>query len=173
MSQQKCCGISEVINEILGLMGNDYGGMGLLDHIESIYENKKELMKKLKKASYKKNMEFFAENYGHYIAEMTAYIDQAQDKEQAAGEIAETFTTAVWNGFSKKGKINSGLQADLNLFTIYYVFPAILLTEHGEAKRIADAICVSWAKKFKNSNISYTTYDRLYETFHEKILGIF
>lgn len=145
----------------------------MLDHIESIYENKNEMMKKLKKASYKKNMEYFAEHYGHYIAEMTDYIDHAEDKTAAAAEIAETLTDAVKNTYSKKGKINSGLQADLNMFTIYYVFPAILLTEHPEANRIADAICASWAKKFKNSNISYTTYDRLYETFHEKILGIF
>lgn len=145
----------------------------MLNKIENIYENRKEMMKKLKKASYKKNMEIFAENYGHYIAEMTDYIDHAADKDAAAQEIAETLTEAVKNAYTKKGKINSGVQADLNMFTIYYVFPAILLTEHPDANRIADAICASWAKKFKNSNISYTTYDRLYETFHEKILGIF
>lgn len=145
----------------------------MLNKIESIYENRKEMMKKLKKASYKKNMELFTENYGHYIVEMTDYIDHAKNREQAAGEIAEVFTDAVKTAFSKKGKINSGVQADLNMFTIYYVFPAILLTEHPDANRIADAICASWAKKFKNSNISYTTYDKLYETFHEKILGIF
>ena len=145
----------------------------MLNNIESIYENKKEMMKRLKKASYKKNMEFFTEKYGHYIVEMTDYIDRAADKDAAATEIGEVLTDAVKNTYSKKGKINSGLQADLNMFTIYYVFPAILLTDHAQAKRICDAICASWAKKFKNSNISYTTYDRLYETFHEKILGIF
>ena len=118
-------------------------------------------------------MELFTEKYGRYIIEMTDYIDQAADKQAAADEIADVFTDAVKNTFTKKGKINSGLQADLNMFTIYYVFPSLLLTDHPEATRIADTICVFWAKKFKNSNISYTTYDRLYETFHEKILGIF
>ena len=35
----------------------------------------------------------------------------------------------------KKGKIWTGaIQTDLNFFMIYYVFPAILLTEHDDAK---------------------------------------
>ena len=33
---------------------------------------------------------------------------------------------------------DSAVQTDLNFFMIYYVFPAILLTEHDDAKLIAD-----------------------------------
>ena len=33
---------------------------------------------------------------------------------------------------------DSAVQTDLNFFMIYYVFPAILLTEHDDAKLIAE-----------------------------------
>ena len=65
------------------------------------------------------------------------------------------------------------MQTDLNFFMIYYVFPAILLTEHDDAKLIADYLCSRWGEKFKNSKIQYTDYDSLYVSFREKIFGIF
>lgn len=73
----------------------------------------------------------------------------------------------------EKGKIDSAVQTDLNFFMIYYVFPAILLTEHDDAKLIADHLCSRWGEKFKNSKIQYTDYDSLYVSFREKIFGIF
>ena len=74
---------------------------------------------------------------------------------------------------SKKGKIDSRTQVDLNFFMIYYVFPTILGTEHEYAKLIADSICSAWGKRFKESQIQYTDYDTLYGSFREKIFGIF
>ena len=68
---------------------------------------------------------------------------------------------------------DSAVQTDLNFFMIYYVFPAILLTEHDDAKLIADHLCSRWGEKFKNSKIQYTDYDSLYVSFREKIFGIF
>ena len=56
---------------------------------------------------------------------------------------------------------------------IYFVFPAILLTEHESANDIADAICKKWGETFKDSKIGYTTYDKLYESFRNQIFGIF
>ena len=37
----------------------------MLDHVERVFENMKPMMKKLKKASYKENMEMFAREHGH------------------------------------------------------------------------------------------------------------
>ena len=132
----------------------------MLDHVEKIFADMKPMMKKLKKASYKVNMEAFIENHGHYFREMTEYTD---------------FTDKVYDAYvsPKKGKIDSAIQTDLNFFMIYYVFPAILLTEHDDAKLIADHLCSRWGEKFKNSKIQYTDYDSLYVSFREKIFGIF
>ena len=136
----------------------------MLDHVEKIFADMKPMMKKLKKASYKVNMEAFIE-----------YTENASDKEAAAKELAVCFTDKVYDAYvsPKKGKIDSAVQTDLNFFMIYYVFPAILLTEHDDAKLIADHLCSRWGEKFKNSKIQYTDYDSLYVSFREKIFGIF
>ena len=60
----------------------------MLDHVEKIFADMKPMMKKLKKASYKVNMEAFIENHGHYFREMTEYTENASDKETAAKELA-------------------------------------------------------------------------------------
>ena len=133
----------------------------MLDHVEKIFADMKPMMKKLKKASYKVNMEAFIENHGHYFREMTEYTENASDK------VYDAYVSP------KKGKIDSAVQTDLNFFMIYYVFPAILLTEHDDAKLIADHLCSRWGEKFKNSKIQYTDYDSLYVSFREKIFGIF
>ena len=145
----------------------------MLNHVEIIYDNMTGMMKKLKKASYCKNMEAFQEKNGHFFQEMIQYTEKSEDKETAAREIAERFTDAVWDSFSKNGKIRSITQADLNLFTIYYVFPAVLLTGSDDATMIADHIRDAWAAKFKDSNIQYMDYDKIYESFQEKIFGSF
>ena len=71
---------------------------------------------------------------------MTEYTENASDKETAAKELAVDFTDKVYDAYvsPKKGKIDSAIQTDLNFFMIYYVFPAILLTEHDDAKLIAE-----------------------------------
>ena len=139
----------------------------MLDHVEKIFADMKPMMKKLKKASYKVNMEAFIENHGHYFREMTEYTENASDKETAAKELAVDFTDKVYDAYvsPKKGKIDSAVQTDLNFFMIYYVFPAILLTEHDDAKLIADHLCSRWGEKFKNSKIQYTDYDSLYVSY--------
>lgn len=147
----------------------------MLDHIEEIFVNMRPMMKKLKKASYEKNMEEFLEHHGHYFSEMTEYTEHAPDKEGCAEEIAVCFAERVEKAFrsEKKGKIEGCVQADLNFFMIYYVFPALLKTDHEDARLIADAICSEWGKRFKDSKIRYTDYDSIYGAFREKIFGIF
>lgn len=145
----------------------------MLNNIETIFDNMTGMMKKLKKASYRKNMEAFQEKNGHFFREMVQYTEQSTDKKAAAEKIAEYFTDMVWDSFSKNGKIRPVTQVDLNLFVIYYVFPSILMTGSNDATLIADHIRDAWSVKFKNSNIQYTDYDKIYNSFSEKIFGMF
>ena len=75
--------------------------------------------------------------------------------------------------YEKNGKIKGSLQADLNFFMIYYVFPAILMTQSDHAKLMADTLCETWGKSFKGGKIGYTDYETLHKSFKEKIFGIF
>lgn len=145
----------------------------MLDQVECIFDNTVEMLKKLKKKTYELRMAGFRERYGHFFTEMTEYVDSKEDKEEAAQEVADAFVEAVKSRAENKGKIGGRKQVDMNFFMIYFVFPAILLTEHEYAKEIADAVCATWGKTFKNSEIGYTTYDILYSSFRNKIFGIF
>ena len=159
----------------------------MLEQVVSMFDDYENMLKKLKKKSYEERMKGFREKYGHYFTEMTAYVENAvkglgeeaeesamaEKKNAACMEIADTFIKAVQEKFQVNGKMKGRTQADLNFFMIYYVFPAILLTEHESAKEIADAICNLWGASFKDSKIGYTTYDSLYGAFREKIFGIF
>ncbi len=145
----------------------------MLENVETIFDNMQAMMKKLKKASYEKNMKEFRERNGHFFTEMTAYAEQAEDTRKAADEIAVCFVDRVEEHFTVKGKIGGRTQADLNFFMIYYTFPAILLTESGAAAEVADAVCREWGNRFKDSKISYADYDRIHGAFRDKIFGIF
>lgn len=145
----------------------------MLEQVESMFDNMVGMLKKIKKKTYEPRMQGFRLKYSDYFTEMTEYMDSMEDKEQAAQDIAEAFVSAVKAGAEKNGKIGGRKQVDMNFFMIYYVFPAILLTEHENAKEIADAICARWGKTFKNSEIGYTTYEKLYDSFRNKIFGIF
>ena len=144
----------------------------MLDYVETMFDGMEHMMHDLRKPSYRKNMEMFREKNGHFFQEMIQYVEQSADKEAAAKEIADRIADAVNNRFSQKGKMHSLTQVDLNFFMIYYVFPAILLTESEDATLIADRIRDAWAVKFKNSDIQYMDYDRIYESFHNKLFGI-
>lgn len=146
----------------------------MLQGISTIYENKEKMLGHLKKKSYEANMKAFRNQYGHYFEEMMLYVEEAEDKEKAAQELGECLAKEVCEAYqNKKGKMSPRTQSDLNFFMIYYVFPAILLTEHADAKIVADGVCEVWKKSFEDSNIGYTDYDTLYSSFREKIFGIF
>lgn len=147
----------------------------MLDNLETMYDNMSGMLKRLKKKSYEENMRQFLNKNSHYFREITDYMDAAEEKEKAAGEIAAVFGECVENTFGKglKNKITSPVQTDINFFMIYYVFPAILKTEHENCRLVADSICTEWKTRFKNSEIGYTDYDSLYDSFREKIFGIF
>ena len=145
----------------------------MLDQVVTMFDGMQRMMKKLKKASYEVNMKEFRRQNGHFFNEMIEYVEKSDEMAEAAEEIARIFVNAVEEEFTVNGRIKGTIQADLNFFMIYYVFPAILLTESGQAKLLADTLCDAWGSTFKDSKIGYTDYDTLYKSFKEKIFGIF
>lgn len=145
----------------------------MLQGIETIFENKDEMLKHLKKKSFEKNTKEFLARHRQFFDEMEAYVTQAEDKEKAAEEIGQCIVDAVQKNFSnKRGKIDGRTQIDLNFFMIYYVFTNILrLGENGQT--IAKGVRNVWSRNFKDGDIQYTDYDTLYNSFREKIFGIF
>lgn len=144
----------------------------MLEQVEGMFDNMGDMLKKLKKKTYEQRMKEFRAKNGSYLQEMTKYMEAAEDKEAAAQAVADSFIGHVTARFAENGKIKSRTQADMNFMMIYFVFPAILLTEHEDAVLLADAICSTWGSSFKASKIGYTTYEHLYESFREKIFGI-
>ena len=145
----------------------------MLDHVENIFNNMPEMLKRLKKASYAERMERFRDEHGHFFREMTDAVELAEDRDAQAAEIAAAVTAAAEERFAVRGKIKARTQTDMNLFMIYYVFPAILMTRSACADQVAQAVRDGWSQRFKNSNIGYTDYESLLGSFNEKIFGIF
>ncbi len=145
----------------------------MFEHIEEIFTDLEPMLKKLKKLSYETNMKSFREGQGHFIEEMIRYVNSSDDAKQAAVAIGTEFADGVFDAFSRNGKIPGRKQADLNFFMIYYVFPAILLTGDTYADEICTGIKDAWNARFRDTNIGYTDYDTLYNSFRNKIFGIF
>ena len=131
------------------------------------------MLRKLKKVSYEANMEKFRSEQGHFIDEMIHTVRDSDDKEAAAKSVGDDFANGIFEAFSKNGKINGRKQADMNFFMIYYVFPAILLSGDDHATLLCDGIRDAWNARFRDTNINYTDYDSLYNSFRNKIFGIF
>lgn len=125
-----------------------------------------------KKNLYEQRMEEFRKVYGHYFDEMNEYVNAAEDKEAAAVEVAKAFTDSAFNNFAKRGKVRGRASSDSVLFMIYYVFPAIQLTEGENAKLICDKLRDDFSVRFGNPQMGYTTYKEIYDGFRDKIFGI-
>ena len=145
----------------------------MLENIEVIFTDLELMLRKLKKSSYEQNMNRFRQEQGHFIDEMIGYVKSSEDMGEASKTVGEAFAEGVFNAFSDKGRIKGRKQADMNFFMIYYVFPAIQLTNEECAKPLCDGIVNAWNAKFRDTNISYTDYDTLYGSFRNKIFGIF
>lgn len=145
-----------------------------MENVTAMFEDMRPMLKRLKKTSYEKNTEKFIERYSSIIQEMINYVEASDQKKASAKKICKEFTGEVKNKFSSpKGKINSGVQADLNLFMIFYVFPTILKSSSSESKMITETLCNQWREEFKGNDINYTDYDTLHKSFRDKIFGIF
>ena len=143
----------------------------MAENIESIFENKATMMRKLKKKGYEEFMESFREEHGHFFDDMLQQLKGADEQEKVARGIGSEFANRIFEAFAKKGKVRGAVMADLNLFMIYYVFPAIQLTEDEGAKTLCDGIRDAWNDRF-GDHINYTDYDKIYDSFREKIFGI-
>ena len=117
-------------------------------------------------------MKAFREKNNEFFFQLTDWL-KGENKAAIAQKLSNSFVESVKQIFEKNGKIKGRLQADLNFFMIYYVFPAILMTQSDDAKLMADTLCETWGNSFKDAKIGYTDYDKLYESFKEKIFGIF
>lgn len=144
----------------------------MLYQIETMFDDMEKKTRKLKKQKYEEIMETFMADNEAYFLEMETYLAK-ENPEAAAKEISKTIVDAVKSRYEVKGKIKGTVQTDLNFFMIYYVFPAILKSGHEQAKLLADTLCETWGNSFKDSKIGYTDYDTLYNSFREKIFGIF
>ena len=143
----------------------------MLQQVEAVFEDMAPMLKGLKKKNYEANMKAFREKNNEFFFGMVEQLN-FENKEAVAKHLSNSFVNAVKQIFEKRGKIKGRLQMDLNFFMIYYVFPAILMTQNDNAKLMADTLCETWGKSFKDSKIGYTDYDTLYESFKEKIFGI-
>ena len=144
----------------------------MLQQVETIFSDMGPMLKGLKKKTYEANMKVFREKNNEFFFEMMDQL-KFENKEAIARHLSNSFVAAVKQIFEKKGSIKGKVQMDLNFFMIYYVFPAILMTQSDHARLMADTLCETWGNSFKESKIGYTDYDTLHESFKEKIFGIF
>lgn len=146
----------------------------MLEQAGAMFDNMEAMMYRLKKKAYRERMEQFREKNRVVLTEMTDFAGQANDRDEAAAQVAKALADAVETRFAKRGKISGRSQMDINLFMIYFVFPAILLTQSECAVPLADAIRDEWRGRFRDSaQLGYTTYEEISSTFQEKFLGIF
>lgn len=170
------------------------GGKCMLEQAGSMFDDMERMLNRIKKKVYRERMDFFCRKNAQLLSEMTGLVEQAVNQDQAenenqaevenqneaekrdeaAAQVAKAFADAVEARFAKRGKISGRSQMDINLFMIYFVFPAILLTESDCAVSLADAIRDEWRGRFRDSaQLDYTTYEEISETFKEKFLGLF
>ena len=148
----------------------------MLEQAGTMFDNMEAMMDRMKKKAYKERMQQFREKNEAVLAEMTGYVEQAEEqrRDEAAAQAAKLLADAVEVRFAKRGKISGRNQMDINLFMIYFVFPAILLTQSEYAGLLADAVRDEWRGRFRESaQLNYTTYEEIYSTFQEKFLGLF
>lgn len=159
---------------------------------EALFDDMERMLDRIKKKVYKERMEYFRKKNEQLLSRMVRFVEQAQNQDEvenqkevenriqaenrheAAAEVAKSLADAVEARFAKRKKISGRTQMDINLFMIYYVFPAILLTQSECAVPLADAIRDEWRVRFRDSaQLEYTTYEEISNTFQEKILGMF
>ncbi len=145
----------------------------MLEQIAVIFDDEHALLKNLKKKVYEENFEIFRNKHGHFFDEMVAFVNEAEDRNAAIGEVAKIFCDHALNDTKIKGKKNNRYQIDFNFYMIYYVFPTILKTNDVNSVKICDCLRDTWNLTFEKTNINYTDYETLHSSFKEKIFGIF
>lgn len=146
----------------------------MLEQAGTMFDDMEAMIRHIKKKVYMERMEVFRAKNADTLREITAFVENAQEKQEAAAQVASILGDVVENRFAKRGKINGRNQMNINLYMIYFIFPSILMTKSECAEMIADAVRDEWRGRFKDSaQIDYTTYEDLCGSFQEKIFGMF
>ncbi|MCM1266620.1 MAG: hypothetical protein NC302_01835 [Bacteroidales bacterium] len=158
----------------------------MLEQAGSMFDDMEAMLNRIRKKVYEERMTYFCEKNAQLLAEMTGYVERAKEqseaetkeqvqrRDEAAAQSAKAFVDAVEARFAGRGKISGRTQMDLNLFMIYYVFPAILLTESVCAEALADAVRDEWRARFGDGGqIDYASFAELNDSFRKKFLGLF
>ncbi len=142
--------------------------------ISCIFEDMPRMFRKLKKETYEVYFSEFTDSNEHFFIEMIEKIDSDEDKDGVSIKLSEDFVNAIHDKFkNKKDIVPKSLQANLNVFMVYYVFPMILKCEGQSNNLLADKILESWRNRFIDSNISFAPYEEIRDNFRDKIFGIF
>ena len=80
---------------------------------DRMFDNKNKMLKRLKKKTYEENFAWFQAEYAEQFEEITAYAEQAADKQSAVTEIGTWFTDGVYGKYaSGKKKIPSYVRSE-------------------------------------------------------------
>lgn len=143
----------------------------MLDGVVEIFEEYKELLKRLKKKQYEERTAYFKRTYGHYFDEMNDYIEAAEDKLAAETEISNILCDAVKAKYTKWGRISGRVLLDLSFHTLFFIFPTIIAYDKEYSSEFADTLRTVWNERFKQSIVECADYDTLHDSFNEKIFG--
>ena len=143
----------------------------MLEKVAEMYGEKKDYLHKMNRDRYISKTVVFHKSYGDLIKEMTDYVDNSESAGKAAKEVAHVFAEEIRKEYCPKGKPKMGAKVDVTMFTIYYVFPALLMTGNPHAREICDAIVAEWPGLFGNE-IGYATYEKLRDSFRNTMFGI-
>ena len=145
----------------------------MLEQMPALFDQyeKKLVFSAHKRKTYEAYFEAFCKEHGKLLSEMNDLMSEREDKETAADEIAMCMVDAVNEKFRKWGRVSVKRRTDLGFYLIYYVFPALLLTEQPESKLLADHIRDTWNREMKEK-ISYADYETIRASFQDKLLGL-
>ena len=130
--------------------------------IIKIFEGVEPLSMISEKTKYEDAMNMFLSERYSYLKELVEATDVAA--------ASKAFCNEVNDAYKKVGKSRMGDFTNLNIFLIYFIFPAILKNEEERAAAICDALKDAWNSRFR-CNIDYSDYDSLMEGFQNRILG--
>ncbi len=145
----------------------------MFEQAAGMFDDMERMLDHIKRKVYRERMELFQKKNAQLLSEMTGFVEQAKDRDEAAAQAAKALADAVEARFARHRRISGRTQMDINLMMIYFVFPAILLTGSECAVPLADALRDEWRGRFRDSaQLDYITYEKLVTTFKEELFGI-
>lgn len=142
--------------------------------LNGMFDNYRSKIGVHKKKDYEALFDIFMRDNRACLEEMLKSVEQSENREQTAQEIADEFVKQVVSDQVSTKKIARNRLLDLSLYMVYFVFPAFIkIRSKEEAKTLADAIRDAWRAYSGNKEFDYTTYEDIYLSFNEKFLGLF